>query len=750
MKEVKSFERELAGRKLTVEIGKLANQAHGSCTVRYGDTVVLATAVIAPLERDGVDYFPLMVDYEERLYAAGKIKGSRFIKREGRATDEAVLTARLIDRSIRPLFKDTSRKDVQVVVTVLSVDGENDADMPAMLAASIALGISPIPWNGPLSGVRIGRTNGEWIINPKYTERLEGDLDLFVAGTADEVVMIEAGGKQVAERDFFSAVSESQKHNAGLMQFIKKIVSETGVTKNQDAPESDEDKAMAALVEKKVSEFLARKDLLSAFSPDKDATKKNMAALKEELDAALKADNEVSKDARTMGLGKLEGALEVAARDLVLTTDKRVDGRMLTEIRKLSAEVGVLPRTHGSGLFQRGETQVLSIVTLGSPGDEQTLDTMEESGKKRYMHHYNFPPFSVGEVKPMRGPSRRDIGHGALAEKAIESLLPSKENFPYTIRVVSEVLASNGSSSQASVCGSSLALMDAGVPVSAPCAGIAMGLISDPKDKKNYRILTDIQGIEDHSGDMDFKIAGTEKGITAVQMDIKLGGISLEVVEKTLAQAREARMQILNTMATAIAVPRPELSQYAPRIVSLSIPVDKIREVIGSGGKIINEIIAQCGVDAIDIDDDGFVVITSLSAEGAEKAKNWVQSIVKEVEIGEVYEGPVLQIVTDRNSGEEIGAIVELGKGKDGMVHISQFKYERINKVSDVVKVGDVIKVKVVDIDAARGRISLSVKALLTPPPFDPNAIPSNGYGRDDRPRHRPGGNDRFNHRPRR
>lgn len=726
MNKVKTFEREIAGRPLKVQIGKFANQAHGSSLVSYGDTVVLATAVIAPVEREGVDYFPLMVDYEERLYAAGKIKGSRFIKREGRATDEAVLKARLIDRSIRPLFKDSVRKDVQVVVTVLSVDMENDPDVPSLIAASIALGISPIPWSGPIGATRISKGENGFIVNPVYSEREKSSFDLFVAGTADEVVMIEAEGKQVPEDEVYSAIETAQKEMAPLHAFIREIIDAVGVQKFSEAALSAEDTAAEALITAKVKAFCEQKNIASVYGADKETTKANVHALKIELEALLKADNGVSKEARGTGMDIFNHMVEDAARDLVLQTNKRVDGRGLTEIRALSAEIAVLPRTHGTGLFQRGETQVLSIVTLGAPGDEQTLDTMEESGTKRYMHHYNFPPFSVGEVKPLRGPSRRDIGHGALAEKAIEPLLPSKEVFPYTIRVVSEVLGSNGSSSQASVCGSSLALMDAGVPLAAPCAGIAMGLVTNPNDKNDYRILTDIQGVEDHAGDMDFKIAGTTEGVTAIQLDIKLGGISLRVVKETLAGAREARLKILDAMAEAIAVPRDTLSEYAPRILSVKIPVEKIREVIGSGGKVINEIIEKCGVDAIDIDDDGVVSITSHDAEGGKKALEWVQSIVKEIEIGEIYEGPVTQIVTDRNTGDEIGAIVELAKGKDGMIHISQLRHERIAKVSDVVKVGDIVKVKVMEIDPVKRRISLSIKALLPAPEF-----PNGGGGFD-------------------
>ena len=711
---IKNFSTEIGGRQLQIEIGKLAKQAHGSCTVTYGETVVLATAVTSNQPREGIDYFPLMVDYEERLYAAGKIKGSRFIKREGRATDEAVLTARLIDRSIRPLFKETDRNDVQVVITVLSYDGINDPDFPSLIAASISLGISNIPWRGPLAGVSIGRVENELVINPTVEAKAKSDLDLFVAGSDSEAIMIEAGAKQINEADMFAAIQFAGKHIKKLIGFVEEIIKKVGLPKAEAIIDA-ELKASREQVRKKVETFLATQDLANCFNPDKSQMKAAINKVEEELNLLLKEDNEVTKDMRSMGLSMIDEALNKAFKTLVLEKKQRPDGRRFDEIRALSTEVGILPRTHGSGLFSRGETQVLSIVTLGSPGDEQTMDTMEEDGTKKYMHHYNFPGFSVGEVKPLRGPGRREIGHGALAEKALLPVLPDNGDFPYTIRVVSEVLGSNGSSSQASVCGSTLSLMDAGVPIQAPVAGIAMGLVLDENNSKNYQILTDIQGIEDHAGHMDFKVAGTKDGITAIQLDIKSNGISYQVVEETLAAAKTARNEILGVMAKAIAEPRQEMSPHAPRITTMHIDPDKIREVIGSGGKVINEIIDKCNV-AIDIEPDGLVMITSTDQEGAKKAETWIANIVKEIEVGEIYEGPVLQIVTDRNKGTEIGAIVELSPGKDGMVHISQIDYQRVEKVSDKLKVGDIVRVKVVDVDKEKNRISLSIKELLPRP----------------------------------
>lgn len=727
------FSLELGGRTLTIATGTYAAQANGSVTVRYGDTVVLGTAVLSSTVREGIDYFPLLVDYEERLYAAGKIKGSRFIKREGRPSDEAILTARLVDRSIRPLFDDTLRHDVQVVITVLSYDQENDSDIPALIAASAALAVSNIPWAGPIGAVRVGQINGEWVLNPTYQAREKSDLDLVLAGTKSEQVMIEAAGNEVSEEVVLSALEFAQKNVRKVIELIAEVVTKVGAKKI--SPPAEEDAKQLAGVAAKVREIIG--DRLKEILTTKDKSERDgrQAALLAEVDDKLKADSEVSKELRAKGMTMIDAMLEEASRKLVLEDGQRVDGRKLDEIRPLSAEVGVLPRTHGSGLFQRGETQVLSIVTLGSPGDEQLLDTMELSGKKRYMHHYNFPGFSTGEVKPIRTPGRREIGHGALAEKALTPMLPPKEQFPYTIRVVSEVLSSNGSTSQASICGSTLALMDAGVPIRAAVAGISMGLIMD-HDTKQYKILTDIQGFEDHYGDMDYKVAGTDKGITAIQLDIKLGGIPHKVSADALAEAKKARLAVLAVMRRAIPEPRPELSPYAPRIVSIQIDPEKIREVIGKGGETINKIIDECGgqdVTKIDIEDSGLVMVTSHSKEMSDKAITWIKNLTREIQAGEIFEGTVAKIVTDRMSGKEIGAVVDLLPGKDGMVHISELSVNHVPSVSDVVKIGDVVKVKVVEVDKERGRISLSIKQL--DPNYDPNAFP---------PRDRNGGRGGF------
>lgn len=712
------FETEIAGKKLIIETGKLAEQAHGSCTVRYGDTVVLATAVMSSNIREGIDYFPLLVDYEERLYAAGKIKGSRFIKREGRPSDDAILISRLVDRAIRPFFNLEMRNDVQVVITVLSVDQENDSDIFSLIAASCALHLSNIPWAGPVACLRVGQINGEWVLNPSYTAREKSDFDLVVAGTAEKVVMMEARAKETKEEIILEGIAFGQKHLKKIIDLIEEVRKKVGAEKIKGDFEemTSEEKTTFEKLENKVKAFTVGKlkELLKI--KDKVKHEEELTKLKEELEQTLKEDNEVSKEMRERAPLLLQELLDAEAQRLVLAENIRVDGRALAEVRPVSCEVGVLPRTHGSGLFNRGETQVLSIITLGSPGDEQVLDTMEESGKKRYMHHYNFPAFSVGEVAPLRGPGRREIGHGALAEKAIEPVLPNKEEFPYTIRVVSEVLSSNGSTSQASVCGSSLALMDAGVPIKKPVAGIAMGLIIDEETGK-YKILTDIQGIEDHSGGMDFKVAGTADGVTALQLDVKVSGLTLEICQETFTRAKKARLEILEKMNQVIPAPRPELSPYAPRIYTLKIDPAKIREVIGRGGETINKIIDECGgrdVTKIDIEDDGLVMITSHNPEMGNKALDWVKNLTREVAIGEILEGTVTQIMRDRNNeAKEIGAIVELFPGHDGMIHISEFSYDRIGKVSDVVKVGDKIKVKVVDVDKERGRVSLSVKALL-------------------------------------
>lgn len=717
MEKIKQFAAEIAGKELKFEVGRLAGQASGACTVQYGGTVVLATAVMSQTLRDGIDYFPLLVDYEERLYAAGKIKGSRFIKREGRPSDEAVLTSRLVDRSVRPLFKETMRHDVQVVLTVLSVDQENDPDIISLIAASGALSISNIPWQGPVAGVRVGRINGEWVLNPTYEAREKSELDLVVVSTGEKVVMIEAGGQEIPEEIVLSGIEFGQKHIKKIIALIEEVQSKAGAAKEliEIGELSEAEKEELHKIKVKVEEFCGER-LKAIFGiKEKKEHSEALIKLKDELEEVLKADNEVTKEQREKGVKMVDEAYAAAARLMVIKDDKRVDGRGLDEIRPLSCEVGVLPRTHGSGLFNRGETQVLSVVTLGSPGDEQFLDTMEETGKKHYMHHYNFPGFSVGEVAPMRSPGRREIGHGALAEKALVPVLPDKEKFPYTIRVVSEVLSSNGSSSQASVCGSTLALMDAGVPIKNPVAGIAIGLMTDPKNPDNYKILTDIQGIEDHDGDMDFKIAGTAKGITAIQLDVKLLGVKFEVLSDALAKAKSARTEILGCMSAVLPAPRPELSPYAPRITVIKINPELIREVIGKGGETINRIIDECGgadVIKIDIEDDGLVFITSTNAAMATKAEEWIKNITREIMPGEIFDGTVTQIMKDRNGGGEIGAIVELAPGKDGMVHISEFSDSRIRNVSDVVAVGDKLKVKVMEVDKERGRVGLSVKAL--------------------------------------
>ncbi|MBU0963571.1 polyribonucleotide nucleotidyltransferase, partial [Patescibacteria group bacterium] len=596
MSTIKKFTTEFAGKKLIFEFGRFAGQAHGACTVQYGETVVLATAVMNSTMREGVDYFPLMVDYEERLYAAGKIKGSRFIKREGRPSDEAVLTSRLVDRSIRPLFDQESRTDVQVVLTVLSVDQENDPDILSLIASSAALSVSPIPWAGPIAGVRVARVGDEWVLNPTYNAREKAAMEIVVVGNKDKVLMIEASAQQVKEDLVYEAIKFGHKHLCKTVDFIQELQSKIGIKKEvvELGELSEEEQKALNKVKEKVQSFCQEK-IQKIFGTGKKEQQLALIQLKDELEEVLKADNDVTKENRQKGLNMVDRVYEQESRSLVLKKETRVDGRQLDEVRKISCEVGILPRTHGSGVFVRGETQVLSVVTLGSPGDEQFLDTMEETGKKRFMHHYNFPGFSTGEVKPMRSVGRREIGHGALVEKALEQVLPSKDDFPYTIRVVSEVLSSNGSSSQASCCGSSLALMDAGVPIKDPVAGIAIGLITDEKDSSKYKLLTDIQGVEDHDGDMDFKVAGTKNGITAIQMDVKLKGISFEIIKDALENARQTRLSILDEMLKTIPEPRADLSKYAPRIYTLRIDPEKIRDVIGRGGETINKIIDECG-----------------------------------------------------------------------------------------------------------------------------------------------------------
>lgn len=748
---IERFETQWGGRTLIIETGKLAGQANGSCTVQYGDTLVLATAVMSSNIREGLDFFPLMVDYEEKLYAAGKIKTSRFIKREGRPTDEAVLTGRLIDRSIRPLFLESIRNDIQVILTVFSVDGENDSDIPALIAASTALMISDIPWEGPIAGARVGfipsetattDKGGEWVLNPTFEARTKSSLDLVMVGTAEKVIMLEAGANELSEELIEQGVTFGQKHLGKMLTLIKEVQQKVGKTKKaiELMPSDDEEvklKEESARAIEEVQKLLRdKKDLLFA---EPHASKTERRVIKNQLYALVEdhlKELELSKEARKVGLGTVEDTIEQLVTETILKQGKRVDGRGLTDIRALNVEVAVPPRTHGSALFQRGDTQVLSTLTLGSPGMEQTIEGMEVSEKRRFFHHYNFPPYSVGEAKPMRGPGRRDIGHGALAERALLPVIPNdKEAFPYTVRVVSEVLASNGSSSMASTCAASLALMDGGVPIKKAVAGIAMGMASN--DKGEYKILTDLQDLEDGKGGMDFKITGTRDGITSIQMDTKTHGLTNEIVHQTLTQGKEARIQLLDAMDAVIAKPREELSPYAPRIISFKINPDKIRDVIGPGGKIINEIIAATGVD-IDIEDDGLVMITSVSSEGAQKAVDWVKNLTREVVAGEEFEGTVTRLM-------DFGAFVEVLPNQDGLIHISELAHYHVNKVTDIVNIGDKVKVKVIEIDD-QGRINLSRKALI-----DPKSEPMpEGYdqggssgGGGFRPRNDRGRNDR-------
>ena len=695
--EVKTFKKSLAGKEIIVETGKMANQANGSVTVQYGDTVVLATAVMSDNIREGINYFPLMVDYEERLYAAGKIKGSRFIKREGRPTDEAILSGRMVDRTIRPLFNNRIRNDIQVVLTILSVDQENDPDICSLIGASLALAISDIPWDGPIGAVRVAKIDGELIVNPTYEQRDKSSFDVIIAGKDDQINMIEGGGNEVAEDEVLEKIKFSQKCVKEIINFQKEIIAEIGKEK-REAKLIEADKE----TEDAMRKFLAEKLSKVVFAENKNEKQKESKQLREDLHKFIEEKFGDDKTLKYIADLVTDEEIDALVHKAILEENKRPDKRSVEEIRKISAQVGLLPRTHGSGLFNRGETQALTVATLGSPGDEQTLDSMEEDGTKRFMHHYTFPSFSVGETGPMRGPGRREIGHGALAEKALQPLVPQdKEKFPYTIRLVSEILSSNGSSSMASVCGSSLALMDAGVFIPRPVAGIAMGLISD--DNGNHKILTDIQGYEDHHGDMDFKVAGTEKGITAMQMDVKVAGITLEIVAEVLSKAKEARMKIIETMNEAISESRADLSKYAPRITTMKINPEKIKDVIGPGGKMINEIIAETGV-AIDIEDDGLVMITSKDAGEAKRAEDWIKDLTREIVAGEIFQGKVVRIMN-------FGAFVELLPGQDGLVHISELAPNRVEKVEDVVNLGDVIAVKVKEVDD-QGRISLTHKGV--------------------------------------
>lgn len=696
---VRKFEMVLGGRPLVIETGHVAEQANGSVLVRYGDTVVLVTATMSKEPREGIDFFPLIVDYEERMYAVGKIPGG-WGRREGRPSQAAILAARMIDRPLRPLFPEGFRHDVQIVCLVLSVDQDNDPDIAAMIGASAALSISDIPFQGPIGGIRVGRVDGKFVINPTSEQSAVSDLNLTVAGTKEAVLMVEAGANELPEDVILDGIMFAADAIRNIVALQEKMMAEIGKPKVEVVlAETDPE------VERWVREAATEKIKVAIQEIEKQARQDALDQIKDEI--GEKFLQEFGEEEFAAKVGDISTVLDNIIREevryLIAVEKKRPDGRKPDEIRPIWAQVGLLPRAHGSALFTRGQTQVLTTCTLGVKSDEQLLDDLGEEDRKRYIHHYNFPAFSVGEVRPMRSPGRREIGHGALAEKALLPVVPSEEEFPYTIRLVSEVLSSNGSTSQASVCGSTLALMDAGVPIRKPVAGIAMGLI---KENDEVVILTDIQGMEDHLGDMDFKVAGTRDGVTALQMDIKISGVSREILQKALEQARAGRLFILDKMEEVIAKPRAQISPYAPRIITLTIPVDKIRDVIGPGGKTIRNIIDKTGV-TIDIEDSGLVYIASVDEASGREAQRIVETLVKDVEVGNVYLGKVKRIV-------DFGAFVEILPGKEGLVHISKLSNQRIGKVEDVVSVGDDILVKVIEIDRL-GRINLSHKDAVAP-----------------------------------
>jgi len=691
------YQIEVAGRPLVVEVGQVAKQANGSALVRYGDTVVLVTAT-ASNPREGLDFFPLTVEYEEKQYAVGRIPGG-FIKREGRATENATLSARQIDRPIRPLFPKGFKNDLQIVATILSVDKDNSPDITAIMGASVALGVSNIPFAGPVAAVIVGLVDGQLIINPTIEQHHDSDLHLVVAGTKEAIMMVEGHANEVPENIMLDAIFFAHEEIKRLVAFQEPIYAELSKPK-MDVAALPIDEDMTAAVKSFGQSRLEE----AVKNPDK---KSREAHMDEARAAILSHFKEIYPEQDKNIASIVDKQMKEIVRNMILEDGDRVDGRKLDEIRPISCEVGFLPRPHGTGLFTRGQTQVLSVVTLGPLRENQLLDGLTIAESKRYIHHYNFPPYSVGETKPMRGPSRRDIGHGALAERALLAVVPSEDEFPYTIRVVSEVLESNGSSSMGSVCGSSMALMHAGVPIKAPVSGIAMGLV---KSEDKFAILADIQGIEDALGDMDFKLAGTAKGVTALQMDIKIFGVDREIVSAALAKAKEGRMFIMGKMLEAIDKPNQELSRYAPQMIRMQINPDKIREVIGPGGKIIHKIVAESGAK-IDIEDDGSLFIIATDEESGTKARSLIEAILAEVEVGRVYTGTVKRIM-------DFGAFVEIipgvlgSSGKEGLVHISQLDEARVNKVEDVVKIGDKIEVKVTEIDR-QGRVNLSRKAVL-------------------------------------
>ena len=696
----KIYETELAGRKLTIETGKFANLANGSVTVRYGDTVVMTNVTASKEPREGIDFFPLSVDYEEKLYAVGKIPGS-FNRREGKPADKAILISRAIDRPIRPLFPHDFRNDVCVVNTVLSVDQDNSPEVCANIGTSAALSISDIPWGGPTAAVQVGYVNDEIIINPNNNQRKHSRLKLTVAGTEEKITMIEAGADEIPNDVMLNAIKMAHVEIKKLCKFISDIKAEIGKEKFEYQSFSVNPEFYKAVCEK-FEEAMYN----GVQEQDKEIRNNNVDKIAEEIkNLAIEMYGENAEEEHSFDISTSVHDLEKACvRKMILEEHKRPDGRQIDEVRPLSAEVGLLPRTHGSALFSRGQTQVLSVVTLGTKADEQILDGLDEEESKRYMHQYNFPSYSVGEARPSKGPGRREIGHGALAEKALVPVIPSEDEFPYTIRVVSEVLESNGSTSQASICGSTLALMDAGVPIKKPVAGISSGLITNPENPDDYIVLTDIQDIEDFFGDMDFKVGGTKDGITAIQVDIKIDGLTYDIIEKAFEKTKIARDHIIDdVLLKAISEPRKEISRYAPKIVNTIIPVDKIKDVIGSGGKTINKIIDETGVK-IDIEEDGRVCIYSDNLEKANEALKMIEDITREIEVGEIYEGKVTRIAP-------FGAFIDLGGGKEGLLHISKISSKRVEKVEDVLSVGDEVRVKVTEIDH-QGKISLNMKDL--------------------------------------
>lgn len=699
------FHFDFCGRGITVETGKIAKQADGAVIVRYGDTVTLSTACASHQAKEGIDFFPLTVSFEEKLYSVGRIPGG-FLRREGRPSEHATLTARMIDRPIRPLFAEGFRNEVQVVNTVLSVDPDYPSEMAAMLGASLALCISDIPFNGPIAGVHVGRVNGEFIANPTVAQQEQSDIDLTVAGTAKALNMVEAGAKEVSEEDMLAALMFGHEQVKKLCAFEEEVIQACGKPKREIElykVDPEVDAAVREGFEAKIREAVSIKEKLDRYNKIDELTDEAAAMIEAKEYASEKEQANAVKQAREI----CHGIEADEVRRLIIEDKVRPDGRKIDEIRPLNSQVDLLPRVHGSALFTRGETQVLSTTTLGALNENQIIDDLTTNESKRFMHQYNFPPYCVGETGRMGSPGRREIGHGALGERALKQVLPSEEEFPYTIRTVADVMESNGSSSQASICAGTMSLMAAGVPIKAPVAGIAMGLIMDDETGK-YTVLTDIQGMEDHFGDMDFKVAGTKNGITALQMDIKTTGITRDIFKEALAQAHKARLEILDNMLAAIPEPRKELSPYAPKMGTMKIDPEKIKDVIGPGGKMINEIIEKCDDVKIDIDDDGHVVIYHMDQAAIDKAKEMINNIVRVAKVGDVYTAKVVRI-------EKFGAFVNLFGNTDGLLHISKISHHHIDKVEDVLKIGDTIDVKVTEIDR-KGRINVSAKALLPKP----------------------------------